>query len=59
MCKNWRLKGWEKVAVGLGMEGMEHWEKAVGTGEIRNQRGPTALWKSKGPSAQRGEAGPA
>lgn len=33
MCESWRLKGWEKVVVGLGMEGMEHWENAVGTGE--------------------------
>lgn len=39
------------------MEGREHWEKAGGTGKIRNQWGSTTLDMSIGPFAQRGQTG--
>lgn len=41
------------------MEGREHWEKAGGTGKVRNQWGSTTLDMSIGPSAQGGQTGPA
>lgn len=53
------MKGWEKLKVELDMEGREHWAKAAGTGKNRNQWGLTTWDMSVGPSAQRGQTGPA